>query len=218
MSEGHIVVYEPRRLVREGLASYLARRFDVVACSEIAELDLVLRGRVTAAIVSLDGATETLWRTLAAPMKSRRELRVIGVAGALDPATTRRARRAGVREILSSDAGLQGVLDVLAAGRSWERPPRPVALRVVPAPVPDLTPRERDVVHLISRGLTASQIAAELLISSKTVENHKQRVFRKLDVQSQSHAVAVALRLGLLNGPAVAVAAQSGLGPAVAES
>ena len=37
------------------------------------------------------------------------------------------------------------------------------------------------------------------MISAKTVENHKQRVFRKLDVQSQSHAVSVAMRLGLLN-------------------
>ena len=54
---------------------------------------------------------------------------------------------------------------------------------------------------LVGSGLTASQIAAQLCISTKTVENHKQRVFRKLDVQSQSHAVSVAMRLGLLGPP-----------------
>ncbi|HEY1738825.1 MAG TPA: LuxR C-terminal-related transcriptional regulator, partial [Acidimicrobiia bacterium] len=71
------------------------------------------------------------------------------------------------------------------------------------------TPREREVVTLVGTGLTASQIATQLQISTKTVENHKQRVFRKLDVQSQSHAVSVALRLGLL-GPARAPVAAAG--------
>jgi len=199
VSEGHVVVYEPRRLVREGLASFLARKFEVVACREVAELDLVLHGRVATAIVGLDGAPEPLWRVLAAATKARRELRVIGIATSIDPASARLAKRSGVREILPSDAGLQGVLDALADGRVRERAPRPAMLRVVPPPVPELTPRERDVVRLISSGFTASQIATELRISAKTVENHKQRVFRKLDVQSQSHAVAVALRLGLLS-------------------
>src|SRR5438309_1811715 len=65
----------------------------------------------------------------------------------------------------------------------------------------EVAPCERQVIAHVSAGLTASQIASELRISTKTVENHKQRVFRKLGVQSQSHAVSVALRLGLL-GPA----------------
>jgi DNA-binding CsgD family transcriptional regulator len=39
-------------------------------------------------------------------------------------------------------------------------------------------------------------------ISPKTVENHKQRIFSKLGVQNQAHAVSVALRQGLLTaGP-----------------
>ncbi|HEY1738827.1 MAG TPA: response regulator transcription factor [Acidimicrobiia bacterium] len=198
MVEGRIVIYEPRRLVREGLAAFLGGQFEVTACAKVGELELSLRGRPAAAIVSLDGATEALWRALAGPLKARRTLRVIGIASALDPATARRARTVGVREIMPSEAGLQGVIDLLGAPRRWSSG-RTVPLRVVPAPVPELTPRERDVIHRISRGLTANQIADELLISAKTVENHKQRVFRKLDVQSQSHAVAVALRLGLLN-------------------
>jgi DNA-binding NarL/FixJ family response regulator len=198
VAEGHIVIYEPRRLVREGLAAFLGGQFDVTACGNVAELELSLRGRLTAAIVSLDGATDALWRALGGPLKARRTLRVIGIASALDPVAARRARSVGVREIMPSEAGLQGVVDLLGTPRRWSSD-RTVPLRVVPPPVAELTPRERDVIQLISRGLTANQIADELLISSKTVENHKQRVFRKLDVQSQSHAVAVALRLGLLN-------------------
>ena len=211
VAECHIVIYEPRRLVREGLAAFLGAQFDVTACGKVAELELLLRGRLTAAIVSLDGATDALWRALAGPLKSRRTLRVIGIASALDPATARRARSAGVREIMPSEAGLQGVIDLLGTPRRWSSGGA-VPLRVVPAPVPELTPRERDVIQLISRGLTAHQIADELLISAKTVENHKQRVFRKLDVQSQSHAVSVAMRLGLLNHDV------QGAAPAVGET
>jgi DNA-binding CsgD family transcriptional regulator len=37
-----------------------------------------------------------------------------------------------------------------------------------------------------------------LNISPKTVENHKQRIFRKLGVQNQAHAISVAMRSGLM--------------------
>lgn len=37
-----------------------------------------------------------------------------------------------------------------------------------------------------------------LLVSAKTIENHKQRIFAKLEVQNQAHAVAKAHRLGIL--------------------
>jgi len=50
----------------------------------------------------------------------------------------------------------------------------------------------------ISVGCTTQRVAAALGISPKTVENHKQRIFAKLGVQNQAHAVAVASRRGLL--------------------
>lgn len=61
-----------------------------------------------------------------------------------------------------------------------------------------LTQRELQVLALISKGLTTSQISERLRISAKTVESRRQAMFAKLDVQSQSHAVAVAMRFGLL--------------------
>jgi DNA-binding CsgD family transcriptional regulator len=61
-----------------------------------------------------------------------------------------------------------------------------------------LTPREVEVLTLIAAGHTAAEVARELGISPKTVENRKQSIFAKLDVQNQAHAVAVALRSGIL--------------------
>jgi DNA-binding NarL/FixJ family response regulator len=62
----------------------------------------------------------------------------------------------------------------------------------------NLTQRELQVLALISGGLTTNQIGERLGISTKTVENRRQALFTKLGVQNQSHAVAVAMRTGLL--------------------
>ena len=61
-----------------------------------------------------------------------------------------------------------------------------------------LTPRQIEVVQLIARGLTSHEIAEELGVRPKTVENYKQRVFTRLGVQNQAHAVARCARMGLV--------------------
>jgi DNA-binding NarL/FixJ family response regulator len=63
-----------------------------------------------------------------------------------------------------------------------------------------LTQREYQVLSLIARGLTTMEIGKRLGISPKTVQNRRQSLFSKLEVQNQSHAISVAVRAGLL-GP-----------------
>jgi DNA-binding CsgD family transcriptional regulator len=63
-------------------------------------------------------------------------------------------------------------------------------LRFVQNGGPKLTAREREIVSLVSRGLAAKQVARQLGISAKTVENHKTRIFAKLGVPNQTAAVA----------------------------
>jgi DNA-binding CsgD family transcriptional regulator len=50
----------------------------------------------------------------------------------------------------------------------------------------ELTPRERAVARLAASGLTNRQIAAELMLSVKTVENHLTHVFAKRGVRSRA--------------------------------
>jgi DNA-binding NarL/FixJ family response regulator len=64
-----------------------------------------------------------------------------------------------------------------------------------------LTPREREVLELLARGLEQSDIADQLVISPKTVATHIQRILTKLGVHARAQAVAEAYRLGLV-GPA----------------
>jgi DNA-binding NarL/FixJ family response regulator len=79
---------------------------------------------------------------------------------------------------------------------------RPGIVRTLTRPTADherlLTARELEVMTAISMGLTTGESSDRLQISPKTVENHKQRIFEKLGVQNQAHAVAQAEKLGLL--------------------
>jgi DNA-binding CsgD family transcriptional regulator len=61
-----------------------------------------------------------------------------------------------------------------------------------------LTPRERDVLAMISQGLSNKRIARTLEISPETVKTHVKRVFLKLTVSTRTEAVYRAASLGLL--------------------
>lgn len=71
--------------------------------------------------------------------------------------------------------------------------------QIPPTAVPPLlTEREMMIVFLISAGHTAREIAELLELRPRTVENRKRDIYEKLGVGNQSHAVAKAIRLGLL--------------------
>lgn len=57
---------------------------------------------------------------------------------------------------------------------------RPAAPRIVASPVPELTPRENDVLAGVAAGRTNAGIAADLFLSERTVEQHLRSVFDKL--------------------------------------
>jgi DNA-binding CsgD family transcriptional regulator len=59
-----------------------------------------------------------------------------------------------------------------------------------------LSARERDVLRLAAKGMPGKQIARVLRISPKTVEQHKTRLFRKLEVPNQAAAVALLVEGG----------------------
>lgn len=60
-----------------------------------------------------------------------------------------------------------------------------------------LTPRERQVLQLLSEGLNAKEVAAELGISDKTVHAFRAQVMRKLDLHSMAELTKYAIRHGL---------------------
>ena len=70
-----------------------------------------------------------------------------------------------------------------------------------------LTSREVEVLRLLARGLSNKEIASRLVISPKTVGNHVEHIYAKIDASTRAGASLFAVRHGLLPEGAVEVAA-----------
>jgi two-component system response regulator NreC len=101
---------------------------------------------------------------------------------------------------------LKAVRDVAAGVRYLSPPWTPEALtryeeRAAASakdPGDTLTAREREILVLAAEGFTSPQIGLKLHISHRTVETHRARLMRKLELRSQSDLVRYAVRRGLL--------------------
>ena len=62
----------------------------------------------------------------------------------------------------------------------------------------ELTPREREVLTLVGRGLSNAEIADELVLSPLTAKTHVARLFTKLDARDRAQLVVLAYETGLV--------------------
>jgi DNA-binding NarL/FixJ family response regulator len=94
--------------------------------------------------------------------------------------------------------------DALLAPSVTRRVVDRMAQRVLPAPVQDderldeLTPRERDVLELLARGLSNREIADALVVEQSTIKTHVKRILMKLGVRDRIHAVILAYETGVV--------------------
>jgi DNA-binding NarL/FixJ family response regulator len=124
------------------------------------------------------------------------------------------ALRAGASGFLVKDMALEGILGairVVAAGDALIAPSvtrrlieefanRPETARQ--RRVDDgITEREREVLTLVGRGMSNSEVAAHLVISVATAKAHVARLFTKLDARDRVHLVIIAYETGLVSPP-----------------
>ena len=179
----------PHRLLRRSLADALgeAPGIDVVGVRRTASSlrSLELDAAVVLLPATRERAVELIGDLAPTPVVAVSSQRGRDAAGVVwcDPSSTVAEIEMELRLIVEDTTRVA----VLVEGRSAG--PRKSA---------SLSDRELQVLRLVSRGLTAEQIAELLHLSPRTVANHKARVFAKLGVQNQSHAVATAMREGLL--------------------
>jgi DNA-binding NarL/FixJ family response regulator len=94
-------------------------------------------------------------------------------------------------EALLAPAVTRAVIDEFARRQ-------PAAAPTLPAAVAELTPREREVLDLLARGLSNPEICAQLVISEATAKTHVARILQKLDLRDRVQAVIYAYESGLL--------------------
>jgi DNA-binding NarL/FixJ family response regulator len=98
---------------------------------------------------------------------------------------------------------LTGALEIVADGGTYVDPRlRPALLsRQATQRMPGLSKREREIMDLLSHGLTGEDVAERLVLSSETVKTHIRNAMSKLEANTRVHAVAIALREGYISGP-----------------
>jgi DNA-binding NarL/FixJ family response regulator len=102
---------------------------------------------------------------------------------------------AAVRIVAGGDALLAPAVTRAVVEEFVRRPPPSPP---EPAPAPDLTPREREVLDLLVRGLSNPEICERLVISEATAKTHVARILQKLDLRDRVQAVIYAYESGLV--------------------
>jgi DNA-binding NarL/FixJ family response regulator len=196
-----IAVQDRQRLFRDGLALMLDGEPDltvVATAATAAELVGIAAERFDVLILELETSDWDACRLVAALRKRQHRLVVVGTSSEEHGrARLLRAHQAGVSAVLPRSAGIRTMLRTI---RGLPRYPAGLVRReIVLDECPRLTDREAQVLDAIGSGATTREMAAAMGISPKTIEKYKHGIFSKLGVQNQTHAVAVALRQGLLD-------------------
>ncbi|GCB51838.1 response regulator transcription factor [Streptomyces sp. NL15-2K] len=119
----------------------------------------------------------------------------IGASGFLLKDVTPEHLAAAVRLVDTGDALLAPSITRRLVERFASEPERPSA---VPPDLAALTPRELEVLTLLGRGLSNTELAAHLTLSEATVKSHVARIFAKLSLRDRAQAVVLAYETGLV--------------------
>jgi FixJ family two-component response regulator len=132
-------------------------------------------------------------------LASQEALPIIFITGHGDIPTTVRAMKAGAVEFLTKPYARETILGAIANAveRSRATLRERAALQELRDRHDSLTPRERQVMALVVRGLLNKQVGGELGISEITVKAHRGAMMEKMGAQSLAELVNMAGRLGL---------------------
>lgn len=205
-----ILLVDDHALVRRGFRLILSQEadLDVVGEASSGREAVEAAARLTPDIAVVDVAMPDMNGVAATAgiLDVHPECRVLMLSMHGDPVYVRESLRAGARGYLLKDAIDQELLTAvraLARGQAYLSPA--VSNAVVTdykawalSPLEQLTAREREVMQMLAEGRIAKDIAARLDISVYTVDAHRSRILKKLQLNSIGELVRYAMRTGLV--------------------
>jgi FixJ family two-component response regulator len=131
--------------------------------------------------------------------KASIDVPIIFITGHGDIAMTVKAMKAGAVEFLTKPIREQDLLDAVKLGLEKDETRRKgqKTTSIVRSLFESLTPREQEVIRLVTAGLMNKQIAAEMGVSEITVKVHRGNVMRKMKANSLADLVRMADMLGI---------------------
>jgi DNA-binding NarL/FixJ family response regulator len=199
------LIADDHRLVADALKELLAEHCEMVGT--------VLDGASLLA-VALEQRPDLIIADLSMPGLSGVEaigkLRSAGVTAKIiivtmygDPRVARQAIAAGASAFVAKQGAAEELVTAIRLvqqGGTYISPhiaERMADVAATEKPLATLTPRQREVLKLIARGLSAREIAATLHLSPRTVETHKYEIMRALGLRKTADLVRYATSIGL---------------------
>jgi DNA-binding NarL/FixJ family response regulator len=212
-----LLVVDDHPLVREGVASLMARieDIDIIGEASTGEEAVRLVDDLQPDVVLMDMHMPGMGGIEATRTVSRRhpDIGIIVLSMLDDNDSVFAAVRAGARGYILKDAERGSLLrairsvahgeallgDVIAARVLAHLGTSPIdtRTRALDPDIHDLTPREVEILTLIARGYRNTELAERLFISERTVGNHISNIFRKLHVNDRAQAIIRARDAGL---------------------
>jgi DNA-binding NarL/FixJ family response regulator len=200
------LIVDDHEVVRQGLRLALSRSANIRVIGEAADgaeaVAVALRRKPTLVIMDVrmpgtDGLDAT--RTLATELP---EAKVLLFTAYSERSLIGRGFEAGAKGYVLKEAShetLVRAIEVIAAGGEF----------VDPALMPEalegrgstdmLTPREREILQLLANGMSNADVAGHLFISQETVKSHVRHILSKMEADTRTQAVAIALREAMID-------------------
>jgi DNA-binding NarL/FixJ family response regulator len=209
-----VLLVDDEELVRSGLRTILEAQNDIEVVGEAADgavvVPLVASLRPDVVVLDirmplLDGLQAT--RDLHRKLKSPPRVLILTTFG--DDENVYAALHAGADGFLAKRARPAEIVEAVRIVARGESLLFPAAIRSLAArhatdrartgtAVHDLTPREREILRLMARGLSNAEIADELFLGLQTVKTHVSSLLRKLGARDRTQAVIAAYDSGLV--------------------
>lgn len=199
-----LVIIDDHEALRDGLATLLAQSgLEVLgtAGNAAAGLDLVQVLDPEVALVDVRLPDESGIELVKKLVVARPDLGVMLYTGDADAELLSEGLDSGARGYAlkaGSTQELRDAIDLIAAGGSYVDPRLD---RVLLSPraterIPQLSPREREIMALMAEGMTGEAVAVRLGLSVETVRTHVRNAVRKLRARNRVNAIAIALERG----------------------
>jgi len=199
-----LLIIDDHPIVRLGLAALLSLQDDIeiVGTAEGGQAALDLLKRFAVDIILLDlrmpgfSGIQTLERTRALAPKAR----AIILSSFECDEEIYAAVKTGAQGYLHKEAPAEDILRAIRSVRAGRQSfPRRIAERLSgDRMTAGLSPREREVLELVAKGLTNKEVANTLQISQFTVRNHLNHITEKLEVTDRTEAIFVAIQTGII--------------------
>jgi DNA-binding NarL/FixJ family response regulator len=198
-----VLLADEHRCVAEGLAGLLAKRTQSVLLVHDGEalMEAVLAGQVDIVITDIAMPPFSALQALRRLRRQGSDIPVVVLSTHGEPLIVREAMQAGANGYVLKQSPSSELFNAMAevnAGNQFISPQLMASLLDAPESLHRLTRRQREVIESMAKGKRTSETAAELGISIRTVESHRQSLLDLLGVHSGVALIREAERLGLI--------------------